>query len=188
MAEKHEKPEWDDPSFDDAGETDGPAPPTEPASADRPEDPDPTEALRAERDALEQKLLRTAADYQNFVKRSAANLDAEREQVLLRVIKDLTTVLDHFDHALGVDPEKTRTADLLSGVTGIRDELVRVLGGYGMQKIQAEAGDDFDPNRHEAMLRQPHDDFANNQVIQQLQAGYALGEKTIRPAKVMVAE
>ena len=98
------------------------------------------------------------ADYQNFVRRAEQNVVAARQQQLLEVAKQLVTVLDHFDHALGVDPQKTSAGDLLKGVNIVRDELMRALSSFGVERLDVQAGEPFDPNKHEALMRQADTD------------------------------
>jgi len=148
---------------------------------------DPLQSLRAERDALEEKWLRVHADYQNFVRRSEQNLIHAREQQVMEMAKALVTVMDHFDNALNVDPEKTNTQDVLTGVQIVRDELMNTLQRFGVQRIDAKNGEPFDPNRHEALMRQEQEGVDSDHVVSQLQPGYMLGDKTVRPAKVSVA-
>lgn len=146
------------------------------------------DALQKERDDLEQKLLRIAADYQNYVKRAEQNRRTAEQQQIMDVGKSLVTVLDHFDRALEVDPEQTSAGDVLAGVQMVRDELMRTLGRFGIERIDVEAGEPFDPNRHEALMREKRDEVEANHVTQQLQPGYMIEDKVIRPAKVAVAE
>ncbi len=145
------------------------------------------EKLKAELADTHARLLRVSADYQNFVRRSHQNIETTREQTIMSIARSLLTVMDHFDHALAVDPEKTDTTALLSGVQIVRDELMRALEGCGVKRLEVAPGDAFDPNQHEAMLRQPSEEIDPDHVVAQLQPGYLLGEKTLRPAKVSVA-
>jgi len=149
---------------------------------------DPLAALQSERDALDDKLRRTMADYQNFARRAEQNVVVARQQTLIDVAKQLVTVLDHFDHALAADIEKTSAEDLLKGVGIVHAELLRTLSSFGVQKLDAQPGEVFDPNKHEALMRQPHDEIESNHVTAQLQPGYVIDDKTIRPAKVSIAE
>lgn len=158
------------------------------ADAGNAEQPDPLADMRAERDALEDKLKRTMADYQNFARRAEQNVVVARRQQLIDVAKQLVTVLDHFDHALAADAEKASAADLLKGVGIVRDELMRALSSFGVQRLDVEPGEVFDPNRHEALMRQPGGEIESNHVTMQLQPGYMLNDVTIRPAKVSIAE
>lgn len=149
---------------------------------------DDIKAVKAELEDTRNRLLRVSADFQNFVRRSEQNQVTAREQTTMSITRSLLTVLDHFDHALAVDPEKTTTGSLLQGVKMVRDELMRALENAGVQRIDVTAGEPFDPNRHEAMMREQREEIETGHVVNQLQPGYALGDKTLRPAKVSVAE
>ncbi len=144
--------------------------------------------LAEEMAVLNEKLLRAAADYQNLARRSELNVQAAREQALMDVARSLVSVLDHLDRALGVDPKATPASAIVDGVTMVRDELLRSLKQFGIERVEAEPGEDFDPNRHQAMMRQASDDFESNKVVQQFHPGYMLKNKTVRPAAVSVAE
>jgi molecular chaperone GrpE len=156
--------------------------------ADQPSVQKVLDKLQAERDDLESRLLRVSADYQNFVRRSQQNIAAARDQEVMAMAKALVNVLDHFDSALGVDPQKTKPADLLQGVQIVRDELLKTLEGFGVRRLDVVQGEEFDPTRHEAMLRQHVEGLDPNHVAAQFQPGYVLGDKTVRPAKVSVTE
>ena len=145
-------------------------------------------AVERERDELHDRLLRTAADYQNYVRRAEQNADTARQQQVMDMARALLSVLDHFDRAVEADPEQTTTADLLNGVKMVRQELLRVLGGFGIERVDVEPGEPFDPNHHEALMREASEQWESSAVTAQLRPGYKLGEKTIRPAQVSVAE
>lgn len=149
---------------------------------------DPMATLRAERDDFEQKYLRVSADYQNYVRRANQNVAAASEQQLMSVARGLVSAMDHFDLALQVDPEKTTAADLLQGVTSIRDELLKALAAVGIQRLEVQPGDEFDPVKHEALMRQPGTDHESGRIVMQMQPGYGVGDKIVRPAQVSVAE
>lgn len=151
-------------------------------------DPTQLEELQRQRDDFEQKMLRYAADYQNLARRSEQNVVNAREQQAMDLAKHLVVVLDHFDHALAVDPEKVSAKDLLQGVEIVQSELFNVLRRFGIERVDAKPGDTFDPTRHEAMMRQKAEGIESGHVAQQFQPGYMLREKTVRPAKVVVAE
>jgi len=168
-------PDIPQPAEEEEGET--PAP-----------DTDPLKALQAERDELEDKLKRMAADYQNFARRAQQNVVEARQLQLMAVAKQLVTVLDHFDHAMAVDPQAASIEDLLKGVGIVHDELMRTLSSFGVNRLDVKPGELFDPNRHEALMRQADTDIEPNHVTAQLQPGYLIGDKIIRPAKVSIAE
>lgn len=146
------------------------------------------ESIRQERNELENRLLRVSADYQNFVRRSEQNIVTAREQQIMSVARALVTVLDHFDSALSVDLEKSSTQSLLQGVQIVRQELMKTLESYGIRRLDAVQGEPFDPNRHEAMVRQKVQGLQADHIASQFQPGYTLNDKTLRPAKVSVTE
>jgi len=143
--------------------------------------------LQSERDELESRLLRVSADYQNFARRAQQNVDSAVEQKLMDIARGLVTVMDHFDRALDVDTTGT-SASVLQGVTMVHQELLSTLNRFGIERMDVEPGTEFDPNRHEALMRQPSDKIASNHITMQMQPGYVLGKKIIRPAQVGVAE
>jgi molecular chaperone GrpE len=144
--------------------------------------------LQRERDDLESKLMRTAADYQNFVRRTQVNIDAAKQETLMKVARALVGVLDNFDRALEVDVDQTSAADVQKGAESIRASLLQALEGFGVRKLTVEPGDEFDPNLHEALMRQPSDEVESNHVALQLMPGYVLKDQPVRPAQVSVAE
>ncbi|MEM8781883.1 MAG: nucleotide exchange factor GrpE [Planctomycetota bacterium] len=145
-------------------------------------------ALQAERDELETKLLRTAADYQNYVRRATREIEATRQQRIVDVARAMTTVLDHFDRALQVEPNQTSSEELLQGVGSIRDELLKALATFGLERVEVQPGEEFDPNRHEALMFQPTEGFESGQVVQTLMPGYFVKDTPVRPAQVSVAQ
>ena len=166
---------------DEASNTDG-EPQTQTVS-----DQEQIEQLRQELEQLNGRLLRVSADYQNFVRRTDQNLVDAREQQTFHMAKALVPVFDHFDRAVAVDSDKATVANLLEGVQIVRDELLRALQQFGIERLDVKTGEEFDPNRHEALMRQASDDVAVNHVVQQLQPGYLLAEKVLRGAQVIVA-
>lgn len=154
---------------------------------DEPQEQSPLAKLQAERDEFESKLLRVSADYQNFARRAQQNVDSAVQQKLMDIARGLVTVMDHFDRALE-GQSKDEAIGVLQGVLMVRDELLSTLNRYGIQRLDVEPGTEFDPNRHEALMRQPSDEIESNHITIQIQPGYVLGEKMIRPAQVGVAE
>lgn len=145
------------------------------------------ERLQSERDEMESKLLRVSADYQNFARRAQQNVESAVEQKLMDVARGLTTVLDHFDRALE-GQDQGEAAGVLQGVTMVHTELLATLNRFGIERMDVEPGTEFDPNKHEALMRQPSEDVESNHITMQMQPGYVLGDKVIRPAQVGVAE
>lgn len=133
------------------------------------------------------KYLRSVAEYQTSSRRWQQNVFDARDQQTFEIAKALVKVLDTFDHALAVDPVKVSSESVLTGVGMVRTELLKSLESFGIARIEARPGDEFDPRRHEALMRQPTAEIAEHHVVAQLQPGYTLGERTVRPVKVSVA-
>jgi molecular chaperone GrpE len=148
----------------------------------------PLQQLERERDEFEARYLRAMADYQNLARRAQQNEIVAHEQAIMSFTRRLITVLDHFDHAVEVDPNQTSAADVLKGLTIVHNELLRSLQQFGVERLNVERGEVFDPNRHEALMREANDELETDQIIAQFQPGYTLADKILRPAKVSVAE
>lgn len=146
------------------------------------------EQLEQEISELNSRLLRAHADYQNAVRRGQLNVTEARQQQIRDVALPLVSVIDHFDRAMEVDVESVSAASVLQGVQIVRDELLRSLEGFGVKRIEAEVGAEFDPHLHEALMQQPSEEIPSQHIVTELQPGYRLGERTLRPAKVIVAQ
>lgn len=128
-------------------------------------------------------LLRTAAEFDNFKRRSEKEKSDIAAYVRAEVAKELIAVADNIDRARLADPE---SADYIKGLELIIKQLTESLDRIGLRKIEAE-GAEFDPNFHEAVMHVEDDSMADNIVLQELQAGYTVGDIVIRPAMVKVA-
>ena len=146
--------------------------------------PDPLEELRRERDVLQDRLLRTAADFDNYRKR----VDRERrdlaEQTAGEAIKDLLPIIDNLERALQAAAEDD---PLRKGVELIHKQMLEMLRKRGVTPIEA-LGADFDPNVHEAVTHEESDQHREGEVMEELQRGYKVGERLLRPAMVKVAK
>lgn len=143
--------------------------------------------LRAELDDLNSRYLRTLADYQNSQRRHAANEREARQQGVTSVLLNVLTVVDHFDLALSQDPARSTADQIIGGVKVIRDELLKVLQNHGVTTVLAWPNEQFDPRLHEAVMQDAAEGIKPGHVVATLQAGYKLGDRVIRPAKVSVA-
>ena len=143
--------------------------------------------LRAERDMLFEKLARAQADYQNSRKRLQTEVDQRAQYANATLIKSLLPVIDNFERALAQDPDKSDPRTILRGMQIIHDQWLNMLKQQQVQEIAPQPGEPFDPNRHEALLQQPSD-FPEGSVVQTLQKGYSLHDRTLRPAQVAVSK
>lgn len=142
--------------------------------------------LQAERDDINQRYLRTLADYQNSQRRALSNEKEAKQQGITSVVLNALTVLDHFDLALAQDPTKATTESIISGVKVIRDELMKVLQNHGVHLIAAAPNDMFDPAVHQAVMQTENPDIEPGHIVAALQPGYQLNDRVIRPAMVSI--
>ena len=147
--------------------------------------------VQAENSELKDQLKRRQADFENFRKR----VDRERSETYNRVVADIATkllpVVDNLKRALEAEAsvessESDEFRHFLSGVDLINKQLNGVLDALGVKPIAA-VGEPFDPHVHEAVVTEPTDDYEPDTVMQEIVAGYRLGDKLIRPALVKVA-
>ncbi len=141
------------------------------------------EKLRAERDSLVDRLARMQAEFDNARKRAAKEQQDFRDYALVDTIRSIIPVLDSFDRALQTSPEKS---EFHSGMELIHKQLVDALTKLGVKPISAK-GEQFDPRYHEAIEMVDTHDADDQQVLEELQRGYRLKDRLLRPAMVKVA-
>jgi molecular chaperone GrpE len=140
-------------------------------------------ALQAERDELFDRLQRLAAEFDNFRKRSAREAATTIERANERLVKELLPILDDLARALEA-AEVHEEVQLEEGVRLVHRSLADLLAKEGLAEIDTEG--QFDPHVHEALLSQPSD-AQEGDVIEVVQKGYTLGDKVLRPARVVVS-
>lgn len=168
------------PPADDRDETAGSARSAASASAVTSEE---LGKLRAERDALLDRLARAQADFDNARKRAAREQQEYRDYALADTIKSILPVLDSFDRALLHNAE---AGEFRSGIELINKQLHDVLVKLGLRPIPAK-GEPFDPRLHEAVEMVDTAEAEDHQVLDELQRGYKLKDRLLRPAMVRVA-
>jgi molecular chaperone GrpE len=141
------------------------------------------EKIRAERDVLVDRMARMQAEFDNARKRAAKEQQDYRDYALADTIKTLLPVLDSFDRALQSSPEKS---EFHAGVELIHKQLQGALAKLGVQAIAAK-GQQFDPRLHEAIEMVDTEEANDHEVLDELQRGYKLKERLLRPAMVRVA-
>jgi molecular chaperone GrpE len=134
---------------------------------------------------VDDRLLRLAADFDNYKKRAAR----ERQEYVAfaneRILKELLPVLDDLERALSA-AEQHEEAQLEEGVRLVHRSLASLLERQGVKEIATEGK--FDPHVHEALLAQPSEEKEPGDVLDVIQKGYTLGDRVVRPARVIVAE
>ena len=192
MTERDGNPNPDFEPFEDTLDTEAaedagtPEPAAQPAAGELFADDEITK-LRQERDDYYQKLLRATADYRNSQRRLELDKQQAVQYANSALIKDLLPVIDNFERALAVDPEKADVPSLLAGMQMVHDELLRVLKRASVEEIAPQPGDPFDPALHNALMQQPTDEYDVPTVTQLLQKGYTQHDRTLRPAGVAVS-
>ncbi len=131
-------------------------------------------------------FLRTLAEFTNFRRRSREELDQARRFASENFIIRLLPILDNFDRAIKAAEEIGDFNVLHGGVILILRQLQDLLEKEGVQPIEA-VGQEFDPNVHEAVMREDTDDYPDNAVIEEFQRGYTMGDRVVRPSMVKVA-
>jgi len=153
------------------------------AQAQRPTLEEQVAALEAERDEHLNDLKRVAAEFENYRKRVARDQESLVARAHERLVKELLPVLDDLERALAA-AEEHEEAKLEEGVRLVHRELAAALQREGLAEIDTDG--QFDPHVHEALLSQPSD-AEEGSVIEVVQKGYTLGDRVVRPARVVVA-
>jgi molecular chaperone GrpE len=145
----------------------------------------PTKAeLERERDEYLDALQRLKAEFDNYRKRAARDQEQLVARAHERLVKELLPVLDDLERALAA-AEEHEEAKLEEGVRLVHRALVEALQKEGLAEIETDG--QFDPHVHEALLSQPDDDRESGAILDVLQKGYRIGDKVLRPARVIVA-
>lgn len=145
---------------------------------------DEVEKLTRQRDELLDRLARLQAEFENSRKRAAKEQQEYRDYALADAIRALLPVLDSFDLALVTNTAEK--SEFRSGIELINKQMHDALGKLGLRPIPAK-GEPFDPRLHEAIEVVDTDEAPDHQVIDELQRGYKLKDRLLRPAMVRVA-
>lgn len=161
--------------------------PTEP----RPDDPqaesgESIDDVRAELDEMRDRLLRSQAELENYRRRARRELDDELRYANVPLIRDLLPVIDNVQRAVAAAEKNADANSLLEGFKMVAKQLDEVLARHHCTPIEA-LHEPFDPNRHEALLQQPHEEHPPGTVIGVAQSGYQLRDRVVRPTQVIVA-
>jgi molecular chaperone GrpE len=142
-------------------------------------------AAQAARDEYLADLQRLAAEYENYRKRAAREQERLIAHAHERLVRELLPVLDDLERALAA-AERHEEAALVEGLRLVERSLRKALEDEGLAEIETDCP--FDPHVHEALLAQPREDAETGAVLEVVQRGYRLGDKVVRPARVIVAE
>lgn len=163
-----------------------PKPASEAATTAEPSLEEALKKLQAERDSLYEQMLRRQADFENYRKRMEREQQEFRTNAEGDLILALLPVLDGFERAITTGSENANSEDYRKGIGLIYRQLLDTLTRRGLQAVKA-LGETFDPFLHHAVERVETPDFRDQEVIEELQGGYAFKGRLLRPALVKVA-
>ena len=156
------------------------------APANETAEADSLEELRREKDAVQDRLLRTAAEFDNYRKRVERERGEFATYASGEVLSDLLPIIDNFERALQApatgDPDAFR-----KGIELIHKQMLDLLRKRNVKPIEA-LGATFDPKFHQAVIHESSDAHREGEVMQELQRGYMQGDRLLRPAMVKVAK
>ena len=171
------------------GETSVNEVPVQPVDSISVEELDDLKAKAAKADENWDKYLRTAAELDNYRKRVAREKEELARFTTERVLAALLPGLDNLERAINAAQKHgADDSPLLDGITQVYSQFRRSLVEFGLQEVVAQAGDPFDPNLHEAVSQVESDEYPEGHVIEQLQRGYKLADRLLRPARVVVSK
>jgi molecular chaperone GrpE len=160
---------------------------TEAAAEREPTPEEQLEQAQAEAASAKEAHLRSVADLENFRRRTAREKDELRAFAAANVVEELLPVLDNLGFALAAArAENAELKSLADGVEMVGTQFKSALGNHGLKEVNP-AGEDFDPNLHEAMSQQASDEVEEGKVIQVIRVGYTLNGRLLRPASVIVS-
>ena len=145
------------------------------------------EQLEKEHETLKSQYVRIAADFDNFRKRQSRDQDDLKIQLVSKALTAILPIVDNFERARQqLKPESEEAQTLHRSYQGLYKQLVEVLKQQGVAPMRV-VGQQFDPNLHEAVLREPSEEFNEDIITEELQRGYHLEGKVLRHALVKVS-
>lgn len=148
---------------------------------------DPIEKLTAERDELKDRLLRTAADFDNFRKRSRKDVEEALRTGRETVLRELLPVIDNLERAATAADSSENAAAVAEGVRMVLKSFEDTASRIGLERVKA-VGERFDPTVHDAVQQVESADAEPGTILAEAQPGYKLGTRLLRAALVVVAK
>ena len=157
-----------------------------PEESEEPEQSD-LEKARNERDRMREQLLRVAADFDNFRKRSRKEIEEVRRRSIEDTLREVLPIVDNLERAADAMGNATEVAAVVDGVHMVLRGFEDVATRLGLKRVES-VGKLFDPTCHDAMQQQETDEFPPGTIVSEVVPGYYLGERLLRPAMVVVAK
>jgi molecular chaperone GrpE len=143
--------------------------------------------LTDERDQLKDQVLRAMADFQNYKRRNQQELISYRQFATQSFVTDLLPVLDNFERSIDHLEAGATVSKVIEGIHAVERQLRQVLEGQNVRRVES-VGQPFDPTYHEALGTEMSFDHPDGVVSTEIEPGYRMGEKVIRPAKVKISK
>lgn len=156
-------------------------------AAENVEELSPFQALEAERDEWKDKSYRLAAEMENMKKRTFKEVSEARKYSASNFARELLAVQDNMERALAVMEEQSVDKTVLDGVNMVKDQLEKAFASAKVAKFTS-VGEKLDPSKHQAVVEIPTNDFEPGIVAQEVQCGYMIDDRLLRPAMVGVAK
>lgn len=155
---------------------------------------DEYDAMEKEIESLQEQIeenkdgwLRTRADFDNYKKRIQRDATRSYQDAMTSVVKVFLNAADDLERALKNRPQGKEIESWISGIELIHQKLITQMKNLGVERMDVNPGDEFDPNIHEAITQEDHEEFKDGQIIDVVQSGYRISDRIIRPAMVRVA-
>jgi len=146
------------------------------------------ESLEKEAKETHDRLLRVSAEFENYKKRAAREMNDFRKFANESFVKAMLPVIDNLDRAIETsNNEKYADSSMLEGVNMTLKEILKVLEQFGVKRFDA-IGNTFDPGLHQAVMQEETEEHDENSVVKELQKGYMIHERLLRPAMVVVSK
>ncbi len=145
------------------------------------------ESLRTELESQKDSYIRAHADFDNYKKRVKRDASRSYQDAMTAILKIFLSVSDDIERALNNDPKENELSSWVNGIELIHQKLMNQMKNQGVERMDVKPGEQFDPNRHEAITQEEHPEYEDGQIIEVVQPGYQISDRIIRPAMVRVA-
>lgn len=150
-------------------------------------EPSPLEQAEAERDRVKDQLLRVAADFDNFRKRTKKDLELTERKAKEEVLRELLPVFDNLERAVTAARDTSDVASVVSGIEMVLKLFEDASGRIGLERLTS-VGERFDPSVHDAFQQRESAEHPAGTILAEFQSGYRLGDRLVRPAMVVVSK
>ena len=154
---------------------------------DAQEEPSELERARAERDRMREQLLRIAADFDNFRKRSRKEIDEVRRRTIEDTLREVLPIVDNLERAADAMTDAKEVSAVVDGVQMVLRGFEDIASRLDLKRVPA-VGQQFDPTCHDAMQQEETAEHAPGTIVAEVVPGYYLGDRLLRPAMVVVAK